>query len=94
MISKKNLIRSLEKLVLLYESYEKSESESWSKEAFLSAYNMSKEILDSVEKENYGEAKYKWSLLERYSNDSLPMTGKFVSSYTPLKQSIINFGLQ
>ena len=65
-----------------------------SKDSFLSACSMSKEILTSVESENYGEAKYKWNLLQRYSKDSLPITGGFANSFESLEQSIINFGLQ
>ena len=94
MISKNNLIRTLEKLIKLYESYSCSEVEKLNKDSFLNACSMSREILTSVESENYSEAKYKWNLLQRYSKDSLPVTGDFAVSFRILEQSITNFGLQ
>jgi hypothetical protein len=90
----KMLIRSLDKLIALFEQYETRCAEIYEKSAFSCAANITSEIKSMVEANDYNAALRKWQALEYYCNDSLPHPEDFLSKYMPIRQSLINFGLQ
>ena len=81
-------------MIQLFERCINSENSSWKKDAFSDAQSMATKILTLIEAEDYEEAIYLWKLLEHYSDESLPITEEFLSNYMPIRQSVINFGLQ
>lgn len=94
MISKKNLARKIQALIALLKDCESLADQQWKKEAFLDAYSMCMSVATSIDSDDYGEAVRLWRQLERFVNDSIPTDEDFLSRYMPLRQSIINFGMQ
>jgi hypothetical protein len=93
MISKKNLSRKLKLLSALLKEYETFVDEQWKKDAFVDALSMSLTISSKVEAEEYDEAIRLWGQLERFISDSVPVNEAFLSKYLPLRQALVNFGL-
>jgi hypothetical protein len=89
----KMLIRSLDKLIVLFEQFENACKKSYEISAFSDASKMAREISSMIEGGDYDSALQKWQVLEYYCNDSLPHPEGFLSKYMPIRQSIINFGL-
>ena len=91
---KKNLVRKLKSLATLLEEFEASSDKQYKKDAFADAISMCSDILLKVDSDRYDEAIQVWGRFERFANDSIPLNENFLSSYLPLRQSIINFGMQ
>jgi len=93
MISKKNLSRKLRLLNALLKEHRNMVDEQWKKDAFFDAQSMCLTLSNRMEAEDYDEAMRLWGQLERFINDSVPGNEAFLSSYLPLRQALINFGL-
>ncbi|MDO3383141.1 hypothetical protein [Gilvimarinus algae] len=64
------------------------------KSAFLSASTQCKSILNLIDEDDYEKATQEWYTLMHFSDDSVPISEEYLEKYTPLKQRIINSGLQ
>lgn len=90
----KMLVRSIDKLIDLFGSLKNSAKSSHDLSAFSGALIKLKKIRVLVIEGDLGAAATEWRALQYYCSDSVPMQEGFLSQYMPLRQSIINHGLQ
>ena len=94
MHSEKLLLKALESLSNVFQEFYQETEKEERKKVFEYAMNQCNEISDSVKSGEIKLAKDQWRALMYFSDDSIGPSEKFLSKYMPLRQKIINFGLQ
>jgi hypothetical protein len=94
MNSEKVLYRSLNALLRLFDELAVSSASIEGRESFLSAKQQCNIIITAIQNNETQEAKSKWRILMHYADDSIGGSELFLEKYQPLKQKIINAGLQ
>lgn len=94
MYSEKMLKRYLVKLSILFDDFVQLSESIETADAFNSAKNQCSKIIHIVESQDITEATNNWRALMYYVDDSITITEEFLEMYQPLRQKIINSGLQ
>ncbi len=93
-MNRKLALRYLIRISDLLSEYSGKADADWRKENFNTGVYLIREIIGYVEADNYEEAKQKWRVFEQYQSDCLPISEELLEEFAPLRQKVINFGLQ
>lgn len=94
MNSEKLLLKALASLADVYEEFSWKADTIDRKAAFESTVSQCNGIYHMVKAGEIGAARNQWYALMHFSSDSIALSESFLGKYEPLKQKIINFGLQ
>jgi hypothetical protein len=94
MHSEKLLLKALSSLTKMFEEFYRASNVQDRQKVFESAMNQCNKISAAVKSGEINLAKNQWRALMYFSNDSIGPSEEYLAKYEPLRQKIINFGLQ
>ena len=94
MYSEKLLLKALASLNNVFEEFYVSANTQDRKHVFESAMNQCNVVSNTIKSGESNVAKDQWRALMYFSDDSIGPSEEFLEKYEPLRQKVINFGLQ
>ena len=94
MYSEKLLLRAITSLRIIFEKFSTSSGLENRKDVFISATSQCDIIINAVERNDISSAKDSWRVLMQFADDSIGPSEEFLDKYEPIRQKIINAGLQ
>lgn len=94
MYSEKRLIKALKSLEELFVQQAGSNKSSHLTNSFISAKNQTGAIIKFIQADDISAALNAWRALAYFTDDSIGPSEKFLEKYEPIKQKVVNAGLQ